>query len=89
MNIYKERDLRNGCAGLFLYVLQSNGFESFFNGRLRRTIGKVIISHLGIFRQQFDIMEICVPSVLGQRKHPQGSSICLRSVRWRKTWPTR
>lgn len=35
MNIYKERDLRNGCAGLFLYVLQSNGFESFFNGRLR------------------------------------------------------
>lgn len=43
MNIYKERNLRNGCAGLFLYVLQSNGFESFFNGRLRLSFDKLII----------------------------------------------
>ncbi len=46
MNIYKERDLRNGCAGLFLYVLQSNGFESFFNGRLRHGFNSMSISGL-------------------------------------------
>lgn len=44
MNIYKERNLRNGCAGLFLYVLQSNGFESFFNGRLRRSQKRLFIN---------------------------------------------
>lgn len=53
MNIYKERDLRNGCAGLFLYVLQSNGFESFFNGRLRLIYTHLTINRLKHFRKCF------------------------------------
>ena len=55
MNIYKERNLRNGCAGLFLYVLQSNGFESFFNGRLRRRQKRLFINWLhGVVKQSYN-----------------------------------
>jgi|GEM_PF-6226119 len=55
MNIYKERNLRNGCAGLFLYVLQSNGFESFFNGRLRRSQKRLFINWLhGVVKQSYN-----------------------------------
>lgn len=57
MNIYKERNLRNGCAGLFLYVLQSNGFESFFNGRLRRSQNKILFNELYNTSQQYSFIQ--------------------------------
>ncbi len=57
MNIYKERNLRNGCAGLFLYVLQSNGFESFFNGRLRRCQNKILFNELYNTSQQYSFIQ--------------------------------